>query len=89
MGLNSWWSLPWCVGGDFNAIRFPSKRLGLQTSLRVCPNFLISSPLMVNGYPLGGWLLYLVQFIVQVQDTVVSFVKSVRNIILIFIKNGW
>ena len=27
-GLNSWWSVPWCVGGDFNVVRFPSKRLG-------------------------------------------------------------
>ena len=27
-GLNSWWSLPWCVGGDFNAICFSLERLG-------------------------------------------------------------
>ena len=26
-GLNSW-SLPWCVGGDFNAIRFSLEHLG-------------------------------------------------------------
>lgn len=26
-GLNSWWSLPWCMGGDFNAICFSSERL--------------------------------------------------------------
>ncbi|KAG2718228.1 hypothetical protein I3760_03G209400 [Carya illinoinensis] len=25
-GLGSWWSLPWCIGGDFNATRFPSER---------------------------------------------------------------
>ena len=24
----SWWNLSWCLGGDFNVIRFPSKRLG-------------------------------------------------------------
>ena len=30
MGLYSWWNLPWCVGGDFNAIRFPSKYLGAE-----------------------------------------------------------
>jgi endonuclease/exonuclease/phosphatase family metal-dependent hydrolase len=22
------WEVPWCMGGDFNAIRFPSERLG-------------------------------------------------------------
>ena len=27
-GLISWWYVPWCLGGDFNIIRFPSERLG-------------------------------------------------------------
>jgi hypothetical protein len=27
-GLASWWGIPWCVGGDFNVIRFPTERLG-------------------------------------------------------------
>ena len=27
-GLNSWWSVPWCVGGDFNVVRFPSEHSG-------------------------------------------------------------
>ena len=27
-GLNSWWSVPWFVGDDFNVVRFPSERLG-------------------------------------------------------------
>ncbi len=29
-GINSWWGSPWCIGGDFNATRFPSERLGGQ-----------------------------------------------------------
>ena len=24
----SWWGVPWVIGGDFNAVRFPSERLG-------------------------------------------------------------
>jgi hypothetical protein len=22
--------MPWCIGGDFNAVRFPSERLGVS-----------------------------------------------------------
>ena len=27
-GLSSWWNIPWCVGCDFNVVRFPSERAG-------------------------------------------------------------
>lgn len=29
-GLGTWWGIPWCVGGDFNVIRFPSERSGAE-----------------------------------------------------------
>ena len=27
-GIRRWWGLPWCVGGNFNVVRFPSERMG-------------------------------------------------------------
>jgi hypothetical protein len=27
-GVCAWWGLPWCVAGDFNVVRFPSKDSG-------------------------------------------------------------
>ena len=26
--VRSWWGVPWCIGGDFNVVRFPSEKLG-------------------------------------------------------------
>jgi hypothetical protein len=28
VGIMSWWEVPWCIGGDFNIIRYLSERLG-------------------------------------------------------------
>ena len=38
-GLISWWDLLWCLGGDFNIIRFPSERLGAASYTRAMCRF--------------------------------------------------
>ena len=30
-GVGVWWDVPWCVGGDFNTVRYPSERFGLNS----------------------------------------------------------
>ena len=37
--LISWWDLPWCLGGDFNIICFPSKRVGVVSYTRAMNEF--------------------------------------------------
>ena len=39
IGLITWWDLPWCLGGDFNIICFPSERLGAASYSRAMYGF--------------------------------------------------
>ena len=38
-GMISWWDVPWCLGGDFNIIRFPSECLGAASFSRAMNGF--------------------------------------------------
>ena len=53
--MNSWWSVPWCVSGDFNVVRFPSERLGSNSftaAMREFSNFISKQGLI--DLPLQG-----------------------------------
>ena len=39
IGLITWWDVPWCLGGDFNIIRFPSERMGAASFTRAMNSF--------------------------------------------------
>ena len=54
-GLNSWWSVPWSVGGDFNVVRFPSERFrsnSFTAAMREFSNFISEQGLI--DLPLQG-----------------------------------
>ena len=45
-GLYSWWNLSWCVGSDFNIVRFSSEHLGAKSFAQLCTISQISYLLM-------------------------------------------
>jgi hypothetical protein len=56
-GVASWWGVQWVVGGDFNAIKFPSERLGathFTSSMHAFSDFISSYGL--RDIPMEGGL---------------------------------
>ena len=37
--IHSWWGVPWCIGGDFNVVRFPSEKWGAGRHTGAMQNF--------------------------------------------------
>ncbi|XP_050243704.1 uncharacterized protein LOC126692222 [Quercus robur] len=55
-GLRSWWDVPWCVGGDFNVVRFPFEHSGIANFSSTMLQFsdFISEQSLVNLPLVGG-----------------------------------
>lgn len=66
----NWWSLSWCIGGDFKVTQFPSERSG---EARLCPtmvefpNFIFYQGIM-DLPRVGGTLIELLRITLLVQN---------------------
>uniref|UniRef100_A0A2N9GX79 Reverse transcriptase domain-containing protein n=1 Tax=Fagus sylvatica TaxID=28930 RepID=A0A2N9GX79_FAGSY len=38
-GVHSWWGVPWCIGGNFKVVRFPSEKLRAGRHTRAMQDF--------------------------------------------------
>lgn len=49
ISLLSWWELPWCIGGGFHVVRFPSERpsgAGYSTAMEEFSDFIFMQNLV-------------------------------------------
>ena len=54
-GICAWWDVPWCVGGDFNVVRYPMERGGtdrISPSMQAFSDFIFDMGLV--DLPLEG-----------------------------------
>jgi hypothetical protein len=92
-GIGNWWSLPWCIGGDFNVVRYPNERLkggSLTSAMWAFTDFinelgLIDLPLIGGNYawssnPTRPAMSSLYRFLVS-PDWDGFFASSVQSII--------
>jgi hypothetical protein len=61
VGIMSWWEKPWCIGGDYNSIRYSSERSGdarFSLAMREFSDFIFDKG--AHGHSPFGWQVNLV-----------------------------